>query len=275
MTYLRIRNFWKYQNADAWKKAQVNKGGHKNPAWCKLYVTRDLELDAEKPITRLVFYELLRLATVHSNAISNDSKAIASAISLPTQAVSQAIHRLLEGGWLSETKTGRASRERSRERSRKSRQQIEIEIEKELTHENGGEHSRKSATQRASTKPRAKRSCFRPTDPLWEALVAELGEPATKSERGRFNAALKELREIQATPDDVRRRCRAYRRQWPNVTLTPQALVSNWTRFAPPPAPTTSVEEDLDLPELDAAARAQNLERIHALTQGLTKEVVP
>lgn len=127
MSYLRIRNFWDYQNADAWTKARQNKGGHRHPAWCKLYVARDLELDAEKPIVRLVFYELLRLATVCGNVIPNDISRIANAISTPRQDVAQAIPRLLKGGWLLESATAR----RSREPSRKVRTQKQIEIREE------------------------------------------------------------------------------------------------------------------------------------------------
>lgn len=111
MTYLRIRNFWDYQNADVWKKAKANKKGHRHPPWCKLYVARDLEIDALPPITRLVFYELLRLATVTGNVIPNDISTIANAISIPRQEVAKAIPMLLKGAWLSETKTSRRSRE--------------------------------------------------------------------------------------------------------------------------------------------------------------------
>lgn len=127
MKYLRVRNFWDYQNADVWKKAQANKGGHRHPPWCKLHVARDFELDAQRPIVRLVFYELLRLATVHANAIPNDSQAIANAISMRSQDVSHALEKLLKGGWLSETRTPRSSRAPSR----KFRQQKEIEKKKE------------------------------------------------------------------------------------------------------------------------------------------------
>ena len=111
VTYLRVKKFWEYQNADAWKKARKNKGGHKHPAWCKLYVARDLKLDAEEPIVRLVFYELLRLATVNANVIPNESETIAKAISMTPGQVAKAVDRLLKGAWLSETKSARPSRE--------------------------------------------------------------------------------------------------------------------------------------------------------------------
>lgn len=119
MTYLRIKSFWDYQNADVWKKARANKGGHRHPAWCKLFVQSDLELQSQRPMVRLVFYELLKLATRHANVIPNESEALAKAMSTPPKETREAITVLLQGGWLEETKTARASRAPSR-KSRES-----------------------------------------------------------------------------------------------------------------------------------------------------------
>lgn len=126
MNYLRVRNFWNYQNADVWKKARANKRGHRHPPWCKLHVARDLEFDGLPPMTRFVFYELLRLATVSGNVIPNDISTIANAISTPRQEVAKAIPTLLKGAWLSESKSPRRSRENL------DQKQIEIE-KKEVT----------------------------------------------------------------------------------------------------------------------------------------------
>jgi hypothetical protein len=240
VSYLRIKNFWEYQNADAWKKARKNKGGHKHPAWCKFHCARDQELDAEKPMTRLVFYELLRLSTIYENAILNDISKIAKAISMSPDATRQAIDRLLEVGWLSETKTPR----RSREPSRKILHQIEIEKE---------------------IKPsRAMRQ-----DVVWEALTEQMGEPVTKSERGRFNRAVKELKEIGAGPEEIAAKCKMYRLRWPNITLTPQALTSNWSILDPLKVlDVVPVEELVDLPWVTEEERQKNLERLATLMGG-------
>lgn len=122
--YLRVRNFWEYQNADAWKKAQANKNGPQHPAWCKLHHRRDYEIDTLPIVTRLVWLELLRLATVYANAIPNDSQLIANAISIDSQAVSESIHTLLKGRWLQESKTSRLSRKPSRKNL-----PLEVEVE--------------------------------------------------------------------------------------------------------------------------------------------------
>lgn len=70
---------------------------------------------------------------------------------------------------------------------------------------------------------------IRKPDELWDTLVDELGEPATRTERGKRNDAVKQLRDAGATPGEVRLRMARYRRRWPQVELTDQALVKHWT----------------------------------------------
>jgi hypothetical protein len=67
--------------------------------------------------------------------------------------------------------------------------------------------------------------------------VEVCGEPATKSERAAYNRALKELREANATPEEVRRRAGAYRSRWPRVSLTPSALAKHWGALGRPERP--------------------------------------
>lgn len=72
----------------------------------------------------------------------------------------------------------------------------------------------------------------RPKDHLWEALLQAIGrDPETTIERKRWNAALKELRDAGASPEDITGRASAYRREWPGVELTPHGLAVNWSRF--------------------------------------------
>jgi hypothetical protein len=75
-------------------------------------------------------------------------------------------------------------------------------------------------------------SAKRAPDVIWDALEAELGRPATRNERGKRNNAVKQLRDVAASPDQVRDRCAEYRRRWPNASLTDQALVNHWTSLA-------------------------------------------
>lgn len=101
--------------------------------------------------------------------------------------------------------------------------------------------------RRGADAPR--RTNDRPPDLLFEAVAAACYDDAalhgnlTKDERGRVNAAVKQLREINASPDDVRRAFREARRLWPAVTtISPQALTANWHSLLPqgqlqPPCP--------------------------------------
>lgn len=69
-------------------------------------------------------------------------------------------------------------------------------------------------------------------DELWEAMIEGCGltdKKPTKSERGAWNKALKEIREAGADPPDIFRRCEAYRKLWPGVSLTPTALARRWS----------------------------------------------
>jgi len=70
-------------------------------------------------------------------------------------------------------------------------------------------------------------------DELWDALVETMGTPApaTRSGRGAWNRAHRELREVGATPELVRFAAAAYRDRWPDVELTPSALVKHLHLF--------------------------------------------
>lgn len=74
----------------------------------------------------------------------------------------------------------------------------------------------------------------RKRDEIFEA-VAEVSnlslDGLTDSERGRCNKAAKELKKVDATPDEIRRRAKIYRETWPGIDLTPNALAANWSRM--------------------------------------------
>lgn len=77
--------------------------------------------------------------------------------------------------------------------------------------------------------PSGKSGQPRPRDLHWEALEAAMGyKPATRSERGAWNRALKELKEIGANPVDIVETARLYRTAWPEMDLTPNALAKWW-----------------------------------------------
>ena len=78
-------------------------------------------------------------------------------------------------------------------------------------------------------------SIRRKTDNLFDAIAkACLWDTAslTKSARGQLNKSVKELRDIGATEEQVGGKAAAYRRQYPNITLTPTALIKHWAGLA-------------------------------------------
>ena len=80
----------------------------------------------------------------------------------------------------------------------------------------------------AATPPKVK-------DNLFETVAQACGinlTGMTRSARGQLNKACKELREIEATAEQVKAKAKAYRTQYPNATLTPTALVKHWSSFA-------------------------------------------
>lgn len=113
----------------------------------------------------------------------------------------------------------------------------------------------------------------RAPDELWDALVLELGDVSTKTERGERNSAVKELREAGATAADIHLRCRAYRRKWPEMELTPSALKKHWSSLAGPPAREPQpIEVALDLPDVSDEERQENAARITALAASIGKD---
>lgn len=68
---------------------------------------------------------------------------------------------------------------------------------------------------------------------IWDAFVAARGAaPATKSERGKWNRGIKELREAGVTADNIAQLIAAYRKEWPRMELTPTGLSANLSKFA-------------------------------------------
>lgn len=64
------------------------------------------------------------------------------------------------------------------------------------------------------------------------ALTAELGVRSvtmTRSERGAWEVAIRDLLDVDADGQAVTARCGAYRGRWPEMALTPLALVRHWS----------------------------------------------
>lgn len=77
-------------------------------------------------------------------------------------------------------------------------------------------------------------------DLLWETwMLLAFHNPSpilTASERGRINKALKELREIGATPEELKRKFHAYKSKWPKLgDPSINALTANWNTLGSKP----------------------------------------
>lgn len=109
--------------------------------------------------------------------------------------------------------------------------------------------------------PAAPTGATRRRDELWDAVLAACGiDPVakhSKSARGAWNHALGELRELGATPDDVRAKAAAYRATWPTASLTPTALARRWSEVATtsPPASSATPAARLSTDPVDQARR--------------------
>lgn len=71
----------------------------------------------------------------------------------------------------------------------------------------------------------------RKRDPIFDALTEQCGievAQLTRSGRGPLNRAVKELRELDATPEAITAAAAEYRRRFPSVELTPSALAKHW-----------------------------------------------
>ena len=84
---------------------------------------------------------------------------------------------------------------------------------------------------RSRAEPKKPSPKERKPDLLFEAIATACGidwKALTKNERGALNNAAAQLRDINATPEDIQARAAKYRQKWPGIDLTPMALVNNW-----------------------------------------------
>lgn len=84
----------------------------------------------------------------------------------------------------------------------------------------------------------------RQPDPIFDAVIEHCGyDPSslTSTARGAINKAVKQLKEVDATPSQIAARARTYRSRWPDTTISAPALAKHWPQLAtsntrPPPS---------------------------------------
>jgi hypothetical protein len=71
----------------------------------------------------------------------------------------------------------------------------------------------------------------RPRNELWDALEAEMGAAETRTAQSLRGKAVRDLKEVGATPDEIHARCKAYRNKYRGLDLTETALLKHWSRL--------------------------------------------
>lgn len=89
------------------------------------------------------------------------------------------------------------------------------------------------------------------TDRLFEAMCQACGHDPkrlTSAERGRINKALKDLRSVGATAEEITAAASQWTRIYPNATLTPTAMAAHWSKLTSrrTAGTTTDTHPDLD-----------------------------
>jgi DNA-binding MarR family transcriptional regulator len=83
-------------------------------------------------------------------------------------------------------------------------------------------------------------------DGVWDAIMAACGvntQSLNSQERGRYNKAVKLLKESGATPDEIHARVKVYRRKFKGAAITPIAVANHWSELDPNNVPIEDVQD--------------------------------
>lgn len=82
----------------------------------------------------------------------------------------------------------------------------------------------------------------RQPDPVWDTVAAlYFGGTVAEPHRTRCGKVVKQFTQLQADPDEIRRRHERMCAKWPDLTHTPEMLIKHWCAFTRPVS-------DLDIP---------------------------
>ena len=196
---LRIRNWTKYQHYKA-----------KRPAWVKWYreTTNNLGWLGMGDEGKLLLPYLLLVAAETENQIPDDPEILSLRLRLKPSTVRKGIDSMLNSGFLQNMHTDADDASVCMPNARARTRSVSVSP---------------SVSEKGESKPKRK------PDPLWDAFAEEVGsQPATTSERGAWNKALKELRAADATAEQVHARCTEYRSRFSGAALTLPALAKHW-----------------------------------------------
>lgn len=187
----------------------------RRPPWIKLHVALldDYELMKLSPVSKWLACSLLLVATTNENVIPNDTKWIAKKVSLTSLQVAKGCKELVNAGFLEPFDAEPRKRPVITPLPLARSQETETETENLLAP--------------AAPKPKTQRA----RDHIFEAMLEACGidyATLTESGRGPINRGVRELKAVDATPEEIHQRAGVYRRRYPEITLTPSALVKHW-----------------------------------------------
>lgn len=81
---------------------------------------------------------------------------------------------------------------------------------------------------------------IRERNPVWDSLLEVCGvnpDNVNSSEAARYGRMVKLLNECNATPEEIKIRASVYQRKFPQVNMTPSALVNRWSECDPASQP--------------------------------------
>lgn len=96
-------------------------------------------------------------------------------------------------------------------------------------------------TKRAATTPRKPR----PPDPIWDAVAAIwFAGKVIPGQATRVGRIVRDLKELEATPDAIADRHARQRDEWGDNGATPESLVKHWHQFGPDRKPPNGRHEE-------------------------------
>lgn len=112
MTYIRVVKWDEYQHY----------GDRRNPPWIKLHTSMldKPEIRQMPLLTRLLWVELLLLASRSRNATEADLKLLSSQTRIPRKDIREGLAYLAKMGWIKETQTSRPASKRASNRASKA-----------------------------------------------------------------------------------------------------------------------------------------------------------
>lgn len=94
--------------------------------------------------------------------------------------------------------------------------------------------SRPDRKETSAPNESARKQSQRKPDVVWDAVMEACGlnqSELTQTARGAANKAVKELKQIDASPEVIKARAAEHRRRWPNAECTPTSLAKNYAQL--------------------------------------------